>query len=387
MMVKRLGRTPHGIGIGLIVLGLVAPAHAGNTVHPRTPVLWPDAPCITSVDRSSEPLFEFGYAIPLEDTKLSEDELEDSRTHQFIGFCRQWPAGTSPPSYISLADLQRAIDSEAERDTSKLDDPEATLETSLEWADCWTRITPDDQRRAITFAAAAEPVVWDTSEVDAGTWVIAGYTWEPPLNLWRRSPWVVRVFDDDSDPALLQPAVTVGPTPEVLWEDEVLDLDLCVAADPDATLRIAWATTEDELPQWHEGEPTPIAGASELSVPFATPPDAWGLTLLLRARVEGAMGSDYASYPLAPIIVIKPGGVDDGDEGDDSGDSSSTDTGETGDTGIMETSETGQLGADTSTDACNCSTDPARGNLGMVLFGLPLLLSIRRRSCSDCDSP
>lgn len=376
----------------VVALGLVAPAHAGNTVHPRTPVLWPDAPCIVAVDRASDPLLEFGYAIPVEDTKLSEDELEDSRTHQFIGFCRQWPAGTSPPAYVSVADLQRAIDNEAERDTSKLDDPEATLETSLEWADCWTRITPDDQRRPITFASAAEPVVWDTSEVAAGTWVIGGYTWEPPYNLWRRAPWVVRVFDDDSDPALLQPAVTVGPTPELLWEDELLAVDLCVAADPSATLRIAWATTEDALPQWHEGEPTPIADASELSIPFMAPPEAWGLTLLLRARVEGAMGSDYASYPLAPIIVIKPGGVedggDDGDDASDGGESSSSDTGESGDAGTeTETGETGQVRADASDDACNCSTDPARGNLVGFLFGLPVLISIRRRFSSDCEYP
>ena len=97
----------------------------------------------------------------------------------------------------------------------------------------------DDQRRPITFAAAAEPVVWDTSGVAPGTWVIAGYTWEPPYNLWRRAPWVVRVFDDDSDPALMQPALTIGSTPEVLVEDQEIDLDLCVAADPQATVRIA----------------------------------------------------------------------------------------------------------------------------------------------------
>jgi MYXO-CTERM domain-containing protein len=364
----------------LIALALSGPAHAGNSVHPRTPVLWPEAPCIASVDRSSNPVFEFGYAIPNEDTKLSEDELEDSRTHQFIGFCRQWPAGTSPPAYVSVADLQRAIDNEQEPDTTLLGDPEATLETSVEWADCWTRITPDDARRPITFAAAAEPVAWDTSSIEAGTWVIAGYTWEPPYNLWRRAPWVVRVFDDAGDPEL-QPAVTVGPTPELLYEDELLELELCVAADPDATVAIAWTTSEDEPPNWHEGEPSAVGAASELSLPFMAPPEAWGYTLLLRARVESASG-EYASYPLAPIIVAKPGGVEDGSDSDDSADSGETETGESGDAG---TDETGPVQAESSDDACNCSTDPTHGNLAMLAFGLLVLFSIRRRSSPDCN--
>jgi MYXO-CTERM domain-containing protein len=366
---------------GLIGLTLIAPVHAGNMVHQRTPVLWPEAPCIASVDRASDPLFEFGYAIPVEDTNLTVDELADSRTHQFIGFCRQWPAGTSPPQYISVDDLQRAIDIDSELDATKLDDPEATLETSAEWAGCWTRITPDDQRRPITFAAAAEPVVWDTSGIASGTWVIAGYTWEPPYNLWRRAPWVVRVFDDDSDPALLQPAVTVGPTPELLIEDELLQLELCVAADPEATLHIAWATTAIEPPQWTESEPIPIHAATELSVPFMAPQEAWGLTLQLRARVEAGGGSDYASYPLAPVVVIKPGGVEDGGDDGDTSDTDSTGTDDGSEADTSETNETGPTDADSTGNSCNCSTDPARGNLAgfAFAFALPVLFSIRRR--------
>lgn len=377
--------------VGLIAIGLVAPVHAGNTVHPRTPVLWPEAPCIASVDRASDPVFEFGYAIPDEDVDVTIDELDDSRTHQFIGFCRQWPAGTSPPGYISVDDLQRAVDNGSELDASKLDDPEATLETSATWADCWTRITPDDQRRPITFAAAAEPVVWDTSAIAPGTWVVAGFTWEPPYNLWRRAPWVVRVFDDDSDPTQLLPAVTVGPTPELLVEDELLQLDLCIAADPEATVRIAWATTETELPQWTEGEPILVAGASELSVPFSTPQQAWGLTLLLRARVEAGNGSDYASYPLTPIVVIKPGGVEDGGgdgDGDaDSSDSDSTGTDDASEADASDSTGTSPADDEASRNSCNCSTDPARGNLALFWFALPVLISIRRRSPSDSETP
>ncbi|MFV8756581.1 hypothetical protein ACNOYE_39050 [Nannocystaceae bacterium ST9] len=377
----RTSATPTAIVLALASIALLGPgsAQAGNTVHPRTPVLWPDAPCIASVDRTIDPLLTFGYEIPAEDTLLTVDELDDSRTHQFVGFCRQWPAGTSPPQYVSVDDLERAVESGSELDATKLDDPESTLETSVEWAGCWTRITADDQRRPITFEAAAEPVVWDTSELAAGTWVVAGYTWEPPYNLWRRAPWVVRVFDGEVDPAALQPAVAVGSTPELLSEDEPLELDLCVAADPEATVRVAWATTEDELPNWHEGEPMPLAGASMLALPFTTPPEAWGLTLLLRARVEGASGSDYASYPLAPIIVIKPGGIEDTGEGDSTSEGSSESESGSGD----ESGEGPGLGegSEGSSDGCHCTSEPTRRGspLAWALASLGLL-ALRRRA-------
>ncbi len=377
MPVRRLAAPTVLLGL----LGVLASAEAGNTVHPRTPVLWPDAPCIASVDRSLDPTFEFAYTIPAEDTNVGVDELDDSRTQQFIGFCRQWPPGSVLPGYISVADLQRAITNGVETDASKLEDPEATLETSLEWADCWTRITPDDLRRPITFAAAAEPVVWMTSEVPAGTWVVGGYTWEPPYNLWRRSPWVVRVFDGESDPALLQPAVTIGPTPEVVWEDEPVSLDLCAAADSEATVRIAWATTEDEVPVWHEGEATALAGASLISLPFVTPPEAWGLTVLLRARVEGSSGSDYASYSLASVIVIKPGGVE-GGESDSTGESESDSAGESDSDSAGESESTSDPGLtdEGSSDACQCTSNSAGSPLvsALGLLGLCGLLGRRR---------
>ncbi len=368
------------LATGLVLVGLAAPVFAGNTVHPRTPVLWPDAPCIAAVDRTSDPMFEFGYSIPFEDTNLTIDEFDDSRTHQFIGFCRQWPAGTSPPQYISVDDLQRSIAAGAELDATKLEDPEATLETSVAWADCWTRITADDQRRPITFAAAAEPVVWDTSGVAPGTWVIAGYTWEPPYNLWRRAPWVVRVFDDDSDPALMQPALTIGSTPEVLVEDQEIDLDLCVAADPQATVRIAWATTEDAVPQWQEGEPTPIADLDPLSVAFAAPPEAWGLTLLLRARIENGLGSDYAAYPLTPIIVIKPSAGDSGESGgsdESSGSDGSTESADADTTDESETSDAGNQ--DAGSAGCQCAADSTRVPPLASLLALLGMIPLRRR--------
>lgn len=365
----------------LVCLGSTS-AWAGNTEHPRTPVLWPDSPCIHTVDRSADPLFEFGYAIPAEDTALSVDEFEDSRTHQFIGFCRQWPAGQPPPRYITIADLERSIDAGFEQ-VVQLDDPESTLETSVVWADCWTRITADDARRPITFAAAAEPVVWDTSGIPAGTWSIAGYTWEPQYNLWSRAPWVVRVIDGEPPAEPVQAAASMADTSDAVYFDDSLDIELCVDALAGSTVTLEWVSSKAEPWVWSAlaSAELPASGAQSLTLPFAPPEPSWGATVLLRAGVEQPAGASYAAHALAPVIVYKPS---DGDTGDD-------ETGETGDPG-----ETGETGDPTGEDESStgdptssgdepagsgrCSVSPKRGTLPeLLLLGLGLLVWTRHR--------
>ncbi len=384
-------------GLGLLA-ALVAlsprPSAAGNAEHPRTPVLWPDAPCIQTVDRSVDPLFEFAYAIPFEDTNLSFDEFEDSRTHQFIGFCRQWPAGRPPPRYVSVYDLERAIAAGFEEHVS-LDDPEATLETSVAWAGCWTRITADDQRRPITYAAAAEPIVWDTSGVAAGTWMVAGYTWEPQFNLWSRAPWVLRVVEQaeqaEQDPPV-QAAASLADTADTLYFDESLELELCVDAGAGATVELEWSSTKLDPPQW-----SPVAsvaleagGGQTLSLPFAPPEPSWGAMILLRARVEPLDAPAYAAHALAPLIVFAPASDDDDGGADESGETGSGD--ESGDSGEDPTGETGDAepAGDASARAGRCSLAPERGNLATLVFALVLLAprrSPRGRLAPAPESP
>lgn len=359
------------------------PARAGNTEHPRTPVLWPEAPCIHTVNRAVDPLFEFGYVIPLEDTLLSIDEFEDSRTHQFIGFCRQWPPGRPPPRYVSVSDLERAIQAGFE-EVVTLDNPESTLETSVEWAGCWTRITADDQRRPITYAAAAEPVVWDTSTIAAGTWLIAGYTWEPQYNLWSRAPWVVRVLDEDPPAEPVQAAASLADTDDALYFDQSLDIPLCVDALAGSIVTLDWTAANADPAQWSPIADATLAaeGTQELTFTFEPPEPSWGATVLLRARVEQPEGAAYAAHALAPLIVYKPSSGD-GDYGDDS----ST---ESGDGGEEHESDTDDAGGDTGGDAGakgdasassgRCSLAPERGNLGgLVVLGL-LAWAWRRRT-------
>ena len=359
-------------------------ARAGNTEHPRTPVLWPDAPCIQTVNRADDPLFVFDYAIPLEDTLLSVDEFEDSRTHQFIGFCRQWPAGQPPPRYISVYDLERAIEGGFE-EVVELGNPESTLETSQMWADCWTRITADDARRPITYEAAAEPVVWDTSGIAAGTWLVAGYTWEPQYNLWSRAPWVVRVLDEDPPNDPVQAAGTLADTADSLYFDESLEIPLCIDAQAGSTVTLEWVAADADPPVWSSVASTELmaAGAQELSLTFVPPEPTWGATLLLRANVEQPEGAGYAAHALAPLIVYKPSDGDSGDdesgEADETGDGDSTEDSESG----GDESDSGDLGAsgDADAGAGRCSLAPERGNLPELLFGL-LLLAWAGRRCT-----
>lgn len=367
-----------GLATALLVGLTPCPALAGNTVHPRTPVLWPDAPCIATVDRSDTPSFAFDYEIPTEDTQLSSDELDDSRRHQFLGFCRQWPAGRPPPRYISIADLERAVMAGLEVGELQ-DDPEATLETSVVWADCWTRITADDARRPITDAAAAEPVVWDLAGIDSGTWLIAGYTWEPPYNLWSRAPWVLRVVDEPM-PIDAQAAVSLADTADTVYYDESLELPVCVDAAPGSTLTLEWAPSKPDVLEWFALDEVPLDGPGELVLPFAPPIESFGLTIVVRAAVAQPAGASYEGHALSPVIVFAPpsegdGDGDTGDPGDTGdGDGDSTESGES-----ESGAETGP-GA-TPTSGGHCSLGPERGNLPKLalVLGLCWLVCVRRR--------
>ncbi|NVB42052.1 hypothetical protein G6O69_29780 [Pseudenhygromyxa sp. WMMC2535] len=377
---QRARRAATTVALALLPTLAPASAHAGNTEHPRTPVLWPEAPCIQTVDRSVDPTLSFTYEIPAEDTSLSVDELEDCRTHQFIALCRQYVAGSAPPSYISVADLQRSVDAGFEA-AERLDDPEATLETSVAWAGCWQRVTADDARRAISFEAAAEPVDWDTSSIPAGTWMLAGYTWEPPYNLWRRAPWVVRVLDSSED-LPTQTAATLGETPQVLWSDETLSLPVCVHGPQNAVLSLQWRTSKGEV-EWTEAHSASLESEGEqlLELEFAAPAPSWGLTVQLRAVVTHPNEDpelDYEAHALSAVVTIASEGEDEdeGDEGtteDDAGEGEDESETEDG-AGAADSGQGEDAGG-------RCSLDPARGRLvdDLLLFLLFAALCLRAR--------
>jgi len=289
---------PRAIVAAAVLWSWPLTADAGNTVHPRTPVQWPEAACIQTVDRSIDPVFEFSYSIPLEDLEVTTDELDDSRRHQFIAFCEHWHRASRLPNYVSIADRQRAIDAGLEDADVGANE---VLESGTRWPrSCWVRVTPDDSRRLISFEAAAEPVRWDTRDVAPGVYRIAGYTWEPPLNLWSGAPWAVRVVDgSDHD---IVPAVVVGSLPVGIAHDETLPVEVCMDAPEGSRVELAWALKQED-PQFEVLGTTDYNGAA-VELEFVPPEASWGESVLVAVTVETPQGLRYTGHGPRELLVF-----------------------------------------------------------------------------------
>jgi hypothetical protein len=298
------GRRLEGLALGAAIALHAASARADG-ISPRTPVEWPDdTPCMTVVDRSESPLLHFPYQIPREDTEVDPDELPGSRRHQFFAFCRDHVHGQHP-SWVSLADVEAwnawlAGQGEAPWEPS----PAEILETNDEYADCFARITPDDQRRAILFAEAHEGVTWDTTGLSAGPHVVSGYTWHPPLGIWSRRPGVVHVVDGP-DLSAVPPAAALMNREEHMFAADGLVLTGCARALPGSILRGSWALAEElEPPAWTQfAADVPLAGEA-IELPFAPPPEAIGQYVYLQVELTDPMGRRFAAYGLQRVAVL-----------------------------------------------------------------------------------
>jgi MYXO-CTERM domain-containing protein len=376
------------------VLGLVpAVAAASNGTKPRIPVDWSGAPCMTVVDRSVEPVLHLPYAVAQDDVDLTPDEVEDSRTHQFFGFCRNRDPQTFLPRWITQADIDRAVAVGAAPD---MVDPEDVFETSTEWEGCWYRINADDDRRPITMAQAAMGVDWDTSAVPAGTYVVEGYTWEPALNIWSMRPGVVKVVDDP-DPAQSAPALAIENTEEVLNKNEPVTIQGCVSAMDGATITAYWGHAEPDVTwiPFIEGEP--VSGES-FALEFLPPEELAGESAMIRVDVTDPMDRSYTHYMRELVIVLGtegPGSCMDGGGfiGGAGCDGSSSSEGSGGSEAGSGTDETagegpgttgggpgGQDGGDTGGgEGCSCRAQGSGAPVGagMLLLGL---LGLRRRA-------
>ena len=308
-----------------LVLGLVllpAAARAGNGTHPRTPVLWePEPACMTIVDRTVSPVVEFQYTIPYEDVELTVDEVDDSRRHQFLAFCRQHSVQIPMPGWLSEADVAQA-------DAKDLVDPadltaDDIIDTSPEWMDCMVRITGDDERRPIDYAAAAMPVVWDTTGIPAGVYAVNGYTWEPTFNVYWLRNGVVKVIDDP-DPAMNPPALAIGNRLDedvIAFKGEDLQLFGCLDAMDGSTITGYWASTdtEDNKLVWNEFAPdTPVSGG-EFELAFTPPEEALGMLVAIRIDITDPMDRTYTAHMdvLASLLKVEApeetsGGCDSG---------------------------------------------------------------------------
>jgi MYXO-CTERM domain-containing protein len=293
-------------GAALMLAGLIAPslAYAGNGVHPRTPVLWEPAPaCMTVVDRTVDANLVLTYTIPYEDTDVTADEVADSRRHQFIAFCRGHTPQVPMPMWLSNADVAAA---EAKSLIEPVDvDPEDVFETSTEWKDCMFRITADDARRPITFAEAMKPVVWDTTMLPVGPYVVAGYTWEPVFNIWSERTGVVKVMDDP-DPTKNPPALALTNGEEIAFSNGVIKLVGCLDAMDGSTISGYWSLTDMlEAPEWQMfASDVPVSGDS-IELDFIPPPESVGESIVIKVEVTDPMDRRFTAH-LSALASILP---------------------------------------------------------------------------------
>jgi hypothetical protein len=390
--------------VALLVL-TVAPlgvVEAADGIAPRTPATFPGAACLTVHDRSVEPIFTFGYKIPYEDTRLTADEVAESRTHQFLALCRGHHPQAPLPLWISEADV---LDAASKGHVVPGDvEPNDILELAEQWKGCFVRITPDQPRRPITFEAASEPVLWDTSGLPAGPYYIFGYTWHPYYNMW--SPWrgVVKLIDGDPDAA--PPALAITNFDENIYPDQSATIVGCVDAVDGATITASWSFT-DAIAWKPFAVDVPVDG-DQFAVDFAPPPETVGVSVMIRVDVTDPMDRTSTAYmaDLVTVIEVDTGSTSDTSDTSDTADSDtcggsfldvpecpdSSSSGDTthgdasgGATGTSTGEGSGSAGSatadgdsDSDGDGCVCAAN-RRTPGGLALFGALLLLARRRR--------
>lgn len=297
-------REPAGFIAALAVAALPAAALAGNGVHPRTPVVWPeDTACLTVVDRSKGATLLLTYTIPYEDTGVTVDEVDDSRNHQFIAFCRDHSRQEPPPSWLTWKDVDAAV-SEGLLDAMDLTDDDV-FETNIEWKDCWYPITTVEERRRITFAEAMKPVDWDTTELPAGAYSVQGYTWEPIFNIFEQRPGVVHVVDGP-DVASAGPAAAVTTQTDVVFAEDSYTIEGCFRAMPGATMSGSWALTNGPDLEWNLFAEGVALEGDKFTLPFDIPPGAVGETIALRVDITDPMQRSYTAHGVQ-LLTVLPG--------------------------------------------------------------------------------
>jgi MYXO-CTERM domain-containing protein len=376
------------------VLALPAAAVASNGTKPRIPVDWSGAPCMTIVDRSADAGLHLPYMVSQEDTDLTPDEVEDSRTHQFFALCRSRDPQSFLPRWITQADVDAAAAVGAAPDMVEPDD---VFETSTEWDDCWYRINADDDRRPITFAAAAAGVDWDTTAVPVGTYVIEAYTWEPALNIWSGRPGVVKVVDDpDLDSS--GPALAIENTEEVLNKNEPLEIHGCLSAMDGSTITAYWGKAEPEVMWVPFIEDDPASGES-FAVEFLPPEELAGESAMIRVDITDPMDRSYTHYMRELVIVLGTegpgscmdgggfiGGAGCGSSGTSDGSGSEAGSvgdetagsgaGSSGNDSGTPGQDAGDDGTPTGCGGCRAAGSGAPVGMGLSLLGL---LGLRRR--------
>ena len=395
-----------------LVLLAGSSAWAGNGLHPRTRVVWTDTACMEIVDRTVDSVYMLEYDIPFEDTEVTADEVEDSRTHQFFAFCRQHSPQHYLPSWITQADVDAAIAKDLINEGVVED--QDILELSTSWAGCWDRVNEDADRRPIIYEMADEPVPWETADLPVGTYYLEGYTYEPAFNMWTpRQGGVIKVIDG-GDPADIGPSAAVTTLGQNKCVGEMVPIEGCVDALPGSTMTAYYGITTSEGagdPNW-EPDWVPFVEDLEVegdtfSLDWVAPQEVGGESVMIRLDVTDPMDRTYTAYQFELNVILPAGspGCSAGTGGCEgtfimdpecggTGDGSTSDGGDTSSTGTSGEAGTSTGMATTGTDTapgsgddgggggggCACTSgERSRDASGWLVLGLLGVLGLGRR--------
>lgn len=298
-----------------LAIGSVAGvASAANGSKPRVPVAWSEGACATIVDRASTPVLHLEYGVAVDDLgPLSEDEVDDSRTHQFFAFARLDYAavGTAQrlPPWITRDDIDRAALVDPQVVPSQITDFDVLESTSRFAAADWLRITDDDARRPISAAQAALGVDWDLALVEPGVYTVWGYTWEPLVNLWAQRPGFVKVIDGPQGADAAGPGIALSVDNATVVPGEPYEVQGCADAPAGSTITLEWGVVQGpDEPEWatllvdEPIESGPLA--LEMVLPDEAAGEGPGLTLVrLRATITAPSGDSFVAHSPGSYAV------------------------------------------------------------------------------------
>jgi hypothetical protein len=282
----------------------VVRASDGNL--PRTAMLHEDVACLTVVDREHQPIVELAYTIPFSDTCVGPHEPEGSRTHRYVALCRTPEPWEALPHWLDAVDVMASIASGALLEQERPADDDV-LTGSARWGDCHALVGALPERNPIHCQHALEGFRWDTRGLPPGGWVLAGYTYHPPMNMWSKRAGVFKVIDGASsdDP----PAVGLHPHPAYAGDDPLLEVRACVDARAGSTVHVSAAPAGSIEEPWVELASMVVddgKGDVVLEVDFGAAFDA-PKALALRVEVRDPAGRSFAYVSPDPVLYV--GGV------------------------------------------------------------------------------
>ena len=280
----------------LAIAAWVPPAWASNGNLPRTPVVHQNETCITIVDPATTPVLHLPYTIPFNDTCLGPDELPDNRTHQFVAWCRSWPAWEQIPHWLAWSDVDRATERGILPQMPPATD---VVEGQAALEGCMARIDDDEERRAIHCETAVDGVDWNVSATPPGAWIVHGYTFDPPQNLWVPRRGVVKI-EGPGDP----PAAALSPHAILLGSGAPLALEACTDAPAGSTLRAFWALASGS--EWHQFAEIADVDHGFFALELAIPAELadGGGVIVLRVEITAPDGSTFAYDSPDEVTVI-----------------------------------------------------------------------------------